>query len=698
MNEVQRLVLRKNHSLLVNNLSLSGSKVLEKLFEEDVISSGEQEDILSRVTQRDQNTRLLFVIKRRGSSKKPFDTFLRALEPSYKFIVEKLKKSEDNLKNCNNGTEVQAVCHHCLLKKNLIPNDVSHFLYEEGIISDDDLEDINNKNVPRPERVSRLLEVLERRPNLKLVNESFRSSLEQKYGYLLSEIKTDVLDHFLTCCCHSQSTSNAGARRCEDNVCESLASDDEFFSCAEIEHGQETSDDEYYSCEETMHGQEMADQANDRLTEKQIHGRYSEPNIVNEDVQCNKDYIINLDNRKGKFKRIESRRLLLNVLESERAEQGVLEKTKENQRRNIRGQQNAVHEQDFQESLFTASLPNHESQVKILQHLPKVLPNDKRLMRLCTKLWNKLFFLREKGEWETFNLVSKKAFEKFDDSPDIKVLLYRSEMCVSTFYKNDPSKACDMFDKALEILPKTSMSNWHLARILPLKMELCTQAKKFEEASSLLEQAHQAMMTLRPCLSTGAVYFFEATYLGTILQCTAKGTKSAKSIAERVKMCFLTAISHYQQEQFFGIKSFLNQVYLFLALFSLGVDFKKIRYIETRIVSEDDISLAEYYLNLFENNCWEDSTTWSQMLFFIARGEHHKQRHNLKRSLDYFQEARKCCVGNFEDHLGFIDTNIQFVGSKLDEQIRHNAIQSQSADAILQSLLESSDSSSSGEN
>ncbi|KAK3585021.1 hypothetical protein CHS0354_024935 [Potamilus streckersoni] len=692
MNQVQKLVLQKNHRLLVDTLDLSGSNVLDKLLEEDVISSGEQEDIISRVTSRDQNTRLLFVLKRRGPSKKPFDTFLRALQPDYRFIVDKLKTNEESFKNCYNGKEIQAVCHHCLLKKNLIPNDVSHFLYEEGIISDDELEDINNKNIPRQERVCTLLRVLVGSPDLKLANEKFRSSLEPKYGYILSDIKTDGLDHFMACCCQSESTSKAGVRTCEDNLCETLTSDNEYYSCAEIEHGQETSDDEYYSCEEMY-------QANHCLTEKRIHGRDSESRIGDVNALGDKDYIIDLNNRKGRCTRIESRRLLLNTSRSERAGQGFLEKTKQDQRRNIRGQQNAFHEQEFPEILLTTSRSNHDSQVHILQHIPKVIPNDKRLMRLCTKLWNKLFFLREKGDWETFNLVSKKAFEKFDDNPDIKVLLYRSEMCVSTFYKNDPSKACDMFDKALEILPKTSMSNWHLSRILPLKMELCTQAKKFEEASSLLEQAHQAMMTLSPCLSTGAVYFFEAMYLGTILRCTAKGTKSAKSIAERVKTCFLTAINHYQQEQFFGIKSFLNQVYLFLALFCLGVDFKKIRYIETRIVSETDISLAEYYLNLFENNCWEDSTNWSQMLFFIARGEHHKQRHNFKRSLDYFQEARKCSVlGSFEEHIGFIDMNLQFVSDKLEEQIRHREIQSQSADAILQSLLENSDSSSSGEN
>ena len=62
-------------------------------------------------------------------------------------------------------TCAQFKCFYCQVTDNLIPNYVSHHLYEEGVITDDDLEELNNHNIPRINRVKTLLEILDRNLN-----------------------------------------------------------------------------------------------------------------------------------------------------------------------------------------------------------------------------------------------------------------------------------------------------------------------------------------------------------------------------------------------------------------------------------------------------------------------------------------------------------------------------------------------------
>ena len=279
--------------------------------------------------------------------------------------------------------------------------------------------------------------------------------------------------------------------------------------------------------------------------------------------------------------------------------------------------------------------------------------------------------------------------EHFASNPDILVSLYQIEMVVATFYKYDKAKAYDFYEKAADVIPKTTIPTWHLGRFLPLKMILLSKDRNFEEASCLSEETQQAVATLGPCLSTACVNFFEALYLENILRCTRKDTKSAVRLAERVKQCFLTAIDHFQKEPFFPMQSFLNQVYLFLALFSLGVDFKYSSYVNSLQVNESDTEIAQYYLNRFENGCWDKSTNWSRMLFFIARGEQHKLRNSFSRSLDYFREAHSCTVtGGCSDQLNFISENIEVLEERQKQRSVIKPYIQQDVHELLQDVLE----------
>ena len=929
MEVFHKKVLQKNHTQIVNDLDLGRSSVLDSLREDGLISSNEEEIILSERTKRNQTTKLLNYLKKRDPVSHPYDRFKQALESEYTFIVERLTNSEKELSDLAKDNHSKK-CAHCILAKNLVPPDVTHSLYENGILTDDDLEELNNDNLPRQDRVKKLLELLNGKPDQRDTLNQFSRSLEVKYNYLVREDTKDGLKPYIRCTCKhindnvefkvkDNSKENIRASEdsllnvesdkcasCEDNnnkqlngyrqeayisngtvlqslhdngssksrsACESSWTGE--FSMSDTEGNiysnvskkdnkitlpTSTTDEtrrefntEEFETHEDLNINDLSKE-HDHLerskqdvtkttsyfnvkgdvADKDVGVQSGEDNTISTTylgsmrVLCSQrsvcedswaesaDEIIpiqtdlpvskNIDNHGDEVFSHDSKvypmqmhsvmnngitgrnscgfrapfgtgtvsleamlglasTLRMNDNKQDRVrlmampfntrpnldrlissecvstmpvfsgfnsmkheeilgqQWSVKEKSKRRvKRKKIKSAHDSIHftyddvdgnpneehdqkeedspeashsKQDIVEDVVDKVTETQEA-CAILRPVFRASPNNKKLMRRCSKLWDQLFLLRETGEWETFGIVTEKAFDKFKTCPDIEVLLYRSEMCVSTFYKNDRTKALEMFDKALEQLPKTEMPNWHLARILPLKVELCTRAKKFEEASNLLEDAKQAMLSLGPCLSTGAVYFFEAIYLGNILQCTRSDTKAAEGITEQVKKCFLTAIEHYQQEDTFAIKSFLNQVYLFLALFSLGVDFKKITYIQVRDIKREDISLAEHYLNLFENNCWGSSTNWSRMLFYIGRGEQHKQMNNLERSLDYFKQAQLCCTtGQFAEHISFIRTNIDVVSDKLQEQVRLLALRSaQSADDILKKVLESSSSDS----
>lgn len=935
METFHKKVLQKNHTQIVDDLDLGKSSVLDSLREDGLISSNEEEIILSERTKRNQNTKLLNYLKKRDPAKQPYDSFKRALTQEYGFIVEKLNKSENELCDLAKDNRLNK-CTHCVLSKNLVPPDVTHILYENGILTDDDLEDLNNDNLPRQDRVKKLLELLSGKADQQGTIEQFNNCLETKYNYLVRRDNVHSLKPYLECCCNDTSgnatvndnskengkenkyivQNNLSGKNCSCDKCNTHI-DDCSVSCHGLKRQSMTYADTVLqslqlsnnvsfesrtacesswsegcrscelslsengkvfvydkescsydiNCKDTISGSKnnYADaeissaKTNNMINDLSKHGenrgiRNGFYNVKDESVdldaevqsgedntlsteqsasssvglcysrsicedsweetadevvplqnECSAVNVLSKSDEKGLWiregckhgysidKSAASSGLILsklcefktpfgtgtvsldtmiglasNVYANEqhskiarlmtmpfnahpslrrlsssdsgsgppfgsdshqrnhddcfRQQRPANNKSKKRAKRKKAAHINKSQccyddvdgnpdeekekkvENDNAENVAKAEEKEdveEEASVQgacasLLQPMFKFSPNNKKLMRKCSRLWDQLFFLRETGDWETFGLVTKKSFEKFKNSPDIQVLLYRSEMCVSTFYKNDQTKALEMFDKALEELPKTEMPNWHLARILPLKVELCTRAKMFEEASNLLEDAKQAMMSLGPCLSTGAVYFFEAIYLGNILQCTRNDTKSAEGITEQVKRCFLTAIEHYQQEETFAIQSFLNQVYLFLALFSLGVDFKKITYIQSREIKREDISLAEHYLNLFENNCWGNSTIWSRMLFYIGRGEQHKQINNQERSLDYFKQAKFCCkTGKFGEHMAFIENNIDVVSEKLEEHMRLLALRSeQSADDILKKVMESTSSSS----
>ncbi|KAL3869141.1 hypothetical protein ACJMK2_041858 [Sinanodonta woodiana] len=667
MEDVHQNILRKNHCCIVDTLNLSESKVLDILLEDGVISSDEQGEILSKAIKRNQNASLLSVLKSKSPSKKPFETFLKALQPDYDFIVQALRTNENKHEDCECQKDIETKCYYCLLKQNLNPNHLSHILYEKEVISDDDLEDLNKNDISRHDKVCKLLNILREHPDQEFVSKQFRSCLKAKYEHLLTAKDDDGMDFYLTCRCPNN--IKAKVRRKGNSRRQTLSSE---LCWASYSKGRTAGD--------------IIEKEPGQNTFNRTHKKSLTLGLNITDV-CDglKDKI---GIRKG---RNAPKRNLSPLLQAESYHDERINVTR--RKASAVREKSEVHEPRSSKCLSKSYCQTYPSQNLLVRQIPMVLPNNNILMRKSAKLWNILYGMMARGEWDKFNSFFSEGLETFRDNADLKIQLYRSNMSACTFYRNDPAKAQEMFEKAMELVPKTSMPTWHLGRILPLKVEIYVQKMKFNDASSLLEQAHQAVTLLSPCMPTGNIYFFQGLYLSTVLRCTRRDTQSAASIVERVKRCFLTAIQHYEQDSLFAVKPIIGQVYLFLALFSLGVDYKS-RYYQTHNACANDIKMAQHYLDLFESCCWEDSTNWSQMLFFIARGEQFQQMKNLKRSIDYFKDARKCSVlGNFNEHRGFIDNTIQLVEEKLKERTLIQCSQLRSSDTILQSLMELSDDS-----
>ena len=662
MDDTQKEVLRKNHNLLVNSLDLTATHVLDKLQQEDVISADEQEDILSRKVKKDQNARLLFLLKRINASKQPFESFINILAPNYAFIADELRKSYANcssdLRAGDKNTPVK--CFYCQLIDNLIPNYVSHHLYEKGVITDDELEELSNSNIPRIERVKKLIEIIDRNLN-KHVWEIFCRSLQPKYGYLLTRLGSSEV--CLRCICV---TASNGQRLSELKLNESIYPG----RVQELENAWEQAFEN--NLDGTLKLKLLTLQARKDLD--QYDGCEFNEN--------NHQYNTKQKNDRRRRKDLNQCKCVTSFTQEGNAGSGVspMRCRKDHDRQDGADKEDIVNKQIVRR-------PGSYHNIGVMN---KTLPNERKLMTLCAKLWEKLFQFREEGNWEMFYQFSKTSMEYFATNPDVLVSLYRSEMAVATFYKYDKVKAYGFYEKAIDVIPKTTIPTWHLGRLLPLKMMLLSKDRNFDEASCLSDEIQQTVTTLGPCLSTACANFFEALYLENILRCTRKDSTSAKRLAERVKQCFLTAIDHFHKEPYFPMQSFLNQVYLFLALFSLGVDFKYSSYVNSIQVNEHDIEIAEHYLNKFENGCWDKSTNWSRMLFFIARGEQHKRRNNFGRSLDYFKEAHSCAlVGAYTDQINFIRVNIEALEARQKQCSNKQPQTQENVNYILQQVLDS---------
>ena len=149
----------------------------------------------------------------------------------------------------------------------------------------------------------------------------------------------------------------------------------------------------------------------------------------------------------------------------------------------------------------------------------------------------------------------------------------------------------------------------------------------------------------------------------------------ARSLISHAKAAYRSAIDHYENETDFGIQSFQNQVYIFLALFNLRIDLTDNRRPElNKAINEAEADEAENYLNFFEIFCWPTATTWSKLIFFLGKAELCWQRNNRERALDHFYSALEMATkGDFKALFSFITRKIKelenIIEPRLSQQI-----------------------------
>ena len=127
-----KAVLRQNHELLMSDVRLDRSMVLDELVERRGLTESDAETIRREDNPKDQVRELLFVLPDRGPS--AFDIFVKSLKPDYPSIAKKL---EDDQKSCSINLEDNA-CTVCKIKADVKLKDVIDRLYTNEILSSSD--------------------------------------------------------------------------------------------------------------------------------------------------------------------------------------------------------------------------------------------------------------------------------------------------------------------------------------------------------------------------------------------------------------------------------------------------------------------------------------------------------------------------------------------------------------------------------
>lgn len=314
---------------------------------------------------------------------------------------------------------------------------------------------------------------------------------------------------------------------------------------------------------------------------------------------------------------------------------------------------------------------NSKQLTTLSKNVPKNDPNSSKIIWKLRDLWNEFWYLREQGNWSELRARTDATFNKYKRNPDVIFFLYRSEMCTSTFYLEDKEKADTAYQKALDLHKKTSIPNWHLGRLFALRIYMCTRDGNLAEAQKLITQGQQELNCLAPCLATGTLLFFEGLYYSEFLRRHSNGSK-AHEIFERSKKSFLLAIEHYAEERLFAVETWRDEIYLFLPLLEMHVDFKKLNTIDIQRSSNIDFILVRHYLDLFENECLGRATTWSKMMYNIARAKQHEFAENYARCVDYFRQAKHFAEeGEFVDQSQTIGELIDKLSDRLPQQQGH---------------------------
>lgn len=100
------------------------------------------------------------ILLRRDPSKEPFKKFVFALRADYGDIAEALEKRHNELLNTGGQFMNNVKCLHCSITEGLIPRDVADNLYQESILTYDELIMLTNPHRSKRKRNGKLIKIL----------------------------------------------------------------------------------------------------------------------------------------------------------------------------------------------------------------------------------------------------------------------------------------------------------------------------------------------------------------------------------------------------------------------------------------------------------------------------------------------------------------------------------------------------------
>lgn len=216
MDETQKRRLRENRVKIVSDLEPRG-KVLDILYEDGVLTENDLEKVASATTRKDRCQILLSLLPSRGPQ--AYGSFQKALNTgNYDFLANQLNPEagilhenidssrvagNETCKQCSlflekvrrekkkqNGCLSRIMADHCcLLVDNIEPKDVIDQLFQDHVITADDI-DRTVACATRRDRCETLFEILLTNENHKVV-ESLKVALTKKYAYIVENVSNN---------------------------------------------------------------------------------------------------------------------------------------------------------------------------------------------------------------------------------------------------------------------------------------------------------------------------------------------------------------------------------------------------------------------------------------------------------------------------------------------------------------------------
>lgn len=645
MDERDRFKLRKNRLKIMNDLEPKG-EVLDVLKEKSILTDNECEKIGNGITQKERCEILLDILPRRGPS--AFNIFLMSLANCFPHIRDLLNresgchKPPENGKPCTRCREffpehltshvVRILLYHygCFLYHNIDPLDIIDFLYQEGILFEDEFEKVKS-GCTRPERCKYLFRALDNSKSGNVLN-IFLKSLEKKYGYIAEGLRQASSDH---CANNNDYCSETVKRKCFDSDINNS------FTAVK-------------SCDDILcsgvNGVVSGNPTNHIMTEI---GNDNESSLcLRSNTLGSSIFSLQSDNT--------------NMVTDNCLDNGLPE-TKES-----RNYPNLSFPETFSMSILSTHVKNFGSEDEthrklyrknhkkskgycfqsccvevgngpVCQMNPGSIPYYQFPSRRLTMMFEHLVQLIYQGNYIEFETKASEFMTRYHDNPDMVCTLsfLQASRCL---FETDLSKVKRCIKKVFETIPKTSNPMYFELELMSALLRLYMSEKTFGKVEALLADA-KMMVKLNSVhcsgRSVGWLYMFDSRYkticMSAVHPDRPNSIQQYKIYLEEASKSNQIAMDHFQQDR--GIDSQIGFNYTVIRsamlLLQCGDNGCTMDVLQP---PEDNISRAKDYLDWLENSN-NRIPKFLKVHFLLAKCDYFYRCNNSIRALENAEDA-----------------------------------------------------------